>query len=143
MIDSVGTPEDVMVSGRMFIAETDEAFVYATWRNGAYYGVKRDQPATDFFRDQTAKIREILKVAQVRIACIKDAPEVILGYAVVTGGNHLEWIFVKQQFRGKGIAKYITPGVETVTSDLTRIGASIVKKKNLTIKGEKYEIPSE
>lgn len=138
--DHVGSKEDVMVAGREGTPE-DEAFIYATWRNGSYYGPNRMKPAAEFFRAKTEEIREILSRAKqvhqgIRIACIKDAPEVILGYAIFTGDGHLEWIFVKEQFRGKKIGTFLTPRLKTVSPEMTKAGAAIVNKKNLTIKGE-------
>ena len=138
MTDSLGTADDVMVMGRD-LAPEDLPFIYATWRNGLFHGLinKEDlPPAEEFFRLQTAKIKNILEFANVRIACIKDAPEVILGYAIFTGDGHLEWIFVKEQFRGKKIGTFLTPRLKTVSPEMTKAGAAIVNKKNLTIKGE-------
>lgn len=143
MTDSIGTAQDVMVSGRDYNQTTDEAFIYATWRNGLFYGaLNKDElpPAEDFFRIQTAKIKDILsRATSIRIACIKDAPEVILGYSVFTGDFHLEWIFVKLQFRGKKIGKFLTPQMKSVTPELTKIGAAIIKKKGLIIKRSQSE----
>jgi hypothetical protein len=144
MKDSLGTAEDVMVTGREFMPSTDEAFIYSTWRNGFFYGALNKEelpPAEEFFKEKTAEIKRILEgpSTKVRIACIKDAPEVILGYAVFTGDLHLEWIFVKQQFRGKKIAKFLTVNLKSVTANLTKSGAAITKKKNLSIKRSPYE----
>lgn len=136
MTDSIGTMDDVMVTGRSYNPGSDDAFIFSTWRNGLFYGsdLKETALPSEFFSEQTAKIKHILTYANVRMACINDAPDVILGYAVFTGDLHLEWIFVKQQFRGKGIAKYLTPKINTVSPELTRVGSAIVKKKKLTIK---------
>lgn len=141
MTDSVGNASDVIVMGRSFNAANDEAFIYSTWRNGLFYGsLKKDEfRADDFFPQQTAKIKDILSRAQVRIACIKDAPDVILGYSIFTGDYHLEWIFVKLQFRGKGIGRFLTPQMKSVSEDLTKIGAAIVKKKGLILKRSSNE----
>lgn len=137
MTDEVGTMEDVMVAGRDYMPGVDDAFIYSTWRNGLYYGhlSKSDlPPAEEFFAAQTRKIKDFLNYASIRMACIKDAPDVILGYAVFTGDLHLEWIFVKQQFRGKGIGNFLTVKMKSVSPELTKTGAAIVKKKNLVIK---------
>lgn len=144
MTDSIGDASDVIVSGRPFNPANDEAFIYSTWRNGLFYGsLKKDEyNADEFFPAQTAKIKQILSNSIVRIACIKDAPDVILGYAVFTGDYHLEWIFVKLQFRGKRIATFLTPRMNTVSEDLTKIGAAIVKKKELILKRSPLEEPS-
>lgn len=128
--------EDVMVAGRDML-EMDEAFIYSTWRNGYFYGhTDREKlpPADQFFREQTAKIKDLLQTAKIRVACLKGAPEVIIGYAVLTGDLNLEWVFVKHQFRGRGVAKFICVGAKTWGPPITKPAQSIFKKKNLTIR---------
>lgn len=144
MTDSIGTEQDVIIFGREFNREKDEAFVFSTWRNGLWYGhVNKAElpPAADFFRLQTEKIKRILDApgTHVRIACIKDAPEVILGYAVFVPDLHLEWIFVKFQFRAKGIGNFLTVRMKSVSLPQTKPAAAIVKKKGLIIKRSMYE----
>ncbi len=132
--------QQVNVIIRSFEPDRDQAFIYASWRNSAFYGA-RDRakvPAT-FYHATTVLIRDTLKTAAVKIACVEDAPECILGYSVATG-SHLHWIYVKLEFRCRGIGTALMPkGIETVTPDLTRIGAVLVKKKNLKIQGESNE----
>jgi hypothetical protein len=80
---------------------------------------------------QTAKIKDILKDAEVRIACLEDAPEVIVGYSVFSG-THLYFIYVKDGFRLKGIGALLAPKkIDTVSKELTKVGRIIVNKKNL------------
>jgi hypothetical protein len=140
MTDSIGTPSDAIISGRQKWIE-DEPFIYSTWRNGLFYGSLNKEnfpPAEQFFREYTARIKQILALPKdfldIRVACIQDAPEVIIGYAVFTGDLHLEWVYVKDQFRGKGVARFLTVRTKTVSPELTKSGAAIVKKKNLTVK---------
>lgn len=144
MTDEAGdlTGAEEMVTARDFSRTNDEAFVFATWRKGYYYGArKEDIPPSEFFPQMTAKIKETLSRSdcQIRVACLKGAPEVILGYAVITGDMHLEWAFVKLDFRAKGIARFITTGIKTVSPNLTKIGTAIVRKKRLVIKGDADE----
>lgn len=123
---------------RSFHPDTDQACIYATWRNSAYFGFKdRSKDAKDFFKKHTALIREILKGALVRIACLEDDPMTIIGYSISTG-THLDWIYVKVDYRNKGIGTMLMPkSIETVTNHVTKIGESILAKKNFKIKGEK------
>ncbi len=132
----------------------DEALIYATWRNGSYYGSKkyneikrmlRQNELTpqeerkirhEHFRTQTIKIRKVLEGAQIRIACLKEAPSIIVGYSVSTG-NNLNWIFVKADYQRKGIGKLLMPkDIETVDNTDSKVGHTIIEKKNLKIKGE-------
>ncbi len=128
-------PGEVYVKIRDFDPDKDQAFIYASWRNAAYYGSdERDDDAKGFFKRQTVFIRDVLKKATVLIACVEDAPEVLLGYAVFTG-NHLHWVYVKLEFRARGIGAALVPkDIETVSPYLTKIGAVIVEMKKLKIK---------
>lgn len=130
---------EVSVVLREYDQNEDQACIYATWRNAACYGVNKASRPKDekaFFKEQTVLIRDILKTAQVRIACLEDHPMTIIGYSVALE-THLEFIYVKIEFRGKGIGRLLMPkNIETVTPNLTKIGAIIVKKKKLKIKGE-------
>lgn len=64
----------------------------------------------------------------VKVACLKDDPEIILGYAIYNEFN-LHWVFVKKSWREIGIAKNLVPSnVETVTH-LTKVGLSILIQK--------------
>lgn len=129
--------DEARVVVRKFDREADQACVFATWRNSAYYGCARKTPeAKEFFKKWTIKIREILKSAHVRVACLEDDPQTIIGYAVATG-THLEWIYVKVEYRNKGIGAMLMPkNIETVTNHLTKIGAVIAQKKQFITQGE-------
>lgn len=131
--------DEVSVVIRSFNPEMDQACVYSTWRNSAYYGVPhRTNPAKPFFKQMTRFIAETLLSATVRVACLEDDPRTIVGYSVSTG-NHLDWIYVKVDFRGKGIGTLLVPkNIETYTDRITKIGEKIVEKKNLKLKGERH-----
>lgn len=128
--------DDVRIVIRALIEHEDEPFIYSSWRNAACYGTARaaqQKVDSDFFKQKTVSIRNILKTATVRIACLEDDPMTIVGYSV-TRDAHLEFIYVKIEFRGKGIATLLMPkDVRTVTPDLTKIGAIIAQKKGLVI----------
>lgn len=134
--------EEAVVIGRDYDPETDQAFIFSTWRKGLYYGsTHRDTlpNAFNFMRYQTEKIKKMLPHAQVRVACLKDDPSLILGYAVFTGDQHLEWVFVKSNFRSKKIGTFLTVNVKTVSKDMTKAGLEIAQKKNLVIKENEDE----
>ena len=57
-----------------------------------------------YLRGHKRAIRDCLKRAETRIACLRDQPETILGYAVLEGRT-LQYIFVKRDFRGEGLAR--------------------------------------
>lgn len=135
--------EPAIIVGRSFDPEKDAAFIYSTWRKGLYYGnadKEKLPPAFNFMRYQTEKIKQMLPHAEVRVACLSDAPDVILGYAVFTGDCHLEWVFVKSEFRNKKIASFLTVNMKTVSPDVTKIGLELINKKSLQIKGNEDEV---
>lgn len=116
--------------------EDDKACIFTTWRNGLWYGSNTNFKVNSkiFFKNQTEKIKSILDNAFVKIACLEIHPTTIVGYSVSTG-DHLDWIYVKADYRSKGIGKLLLPkDIKTHTADLTKIGAAIVKQKNLTTK---------
>lgn len=122
---------DLNVVTRDFDPEDDQAFIYTTWRNGIYYGIKdyqKEEPKR-VFKELTSQIKKILEAATVRIGCLESAPRVIIGYAVFRS-KHLDWVYVKDAFRNKGIATFLVPpDIETVTPIITKIGQAILEKK--------------
>ncbi len=136
-MDEAGLEEQIVIL-RDFDLIQDEAYIYASWRNSSYYSalVRPIIAPQSYFRLKTRQIRNILETAQVKIACFKDTPIVIAGYCVYTG-DHLDWIFVKPDYRLKGIGALLFPkNIKTVTNDLTKIGQVLVDKKKLITQGE-------
>jgi hypothetical protein len=108
----------------------DTSFIFATWLRGLRYGNEMFEliPPDTYFQCYHAIIQKILTAAgtKVAVACLKDSPDVILGYAVYTGTT-LHWCHVKTAWRNIGIAKQLVPqGTRTVTS-LTKLGVGILK----------------
>lgn len=133
-------PDQVKIVIRLFNQDKDQAFIYATWRNQAYYSALiRPEDPSSFFRQASHNIKKILETANVRVACLYDSPDTIIGYAVYTL-DHLNWIYVKDDYREMGIGTMLWPQeIKSVTCYLTKIGAKIADKKNLILKENKYE----
>ena len=130
--------DEVSVVIRPFNAKMDEACIYSTWRNSSYYSGdwgENGRPYDKYyFKAQTITIKEILKNAKVRIACMSDDPMTIIGYSVYTD-KHLDFVYVKDDYRNKGIGRMLVPlNIQTVNAQLTKIGKAIVEKKKLKIK---------
>src|SRR5207245_1455649 len=85
----------------------------------------------------TKRINKMIKRpdAVLRIACRSTDRSHIIGCALKIG-SCLEWVYVKKDYRGEGIARLLAGQFTEVSKPVTRIGLSIAKKKNLKIKGE-------
>ncbi len=94
---------------------TDKNLVYATFLKSLYYG-------NTYYRsiDQDAYFAGYGKVlnflttksgVDIRIACLHDEPDVIVGYAIVEYGM-LHYVYVKTVWRNQGIAKLLLQGLE-------------------------------
>lgn len=115
---------------RIRLAEngSDLALVYATWRNALWFAEKRDPAASDdFYREATQTIKDKLKTADARIAYLSEDPDMLLGWAVLTG-THLEFVYVKADYRRSGIARLLTQGFKTFSPPQTRIGRKLAPK---------------
>ena len=72
----------------------------------------------------------------IKVACLKDDPEVILGYSVsrnIKNGEAdisvVDWVFVKAAWRKIGIGKLLMPTKINAVTHLTKSGRSIVEQK--------------
>jgi len=115
---------------RAFDPITDAAIIYSTWRHALWSSDRRDDESERFYRAETKAIKRILPVAQVRIACLSDDASIIIGYSVMTGRN-LEFVFVKPDFRQKGIGELLTRGFKTYSEPRTTLGRAIAEKIEL------------
>ena len=113
--------------------ETDIPFIFSTWLKGLYHGnlyykkIKQDV----FYAKYHKVLESILPRYTVRVACMEDEPDVILGYVVYLG-DVLHWAFVKKAWRKLGIANKLLADVTiNKVSHLTKVGESIAKRKNL------------
>ena len=131
-------PEVSTVILREYDKERDAPMVYATWRNSLWFDTAdRDESQNHrFFRECTRTIKDILSNPhiKVQIACLSDDPNLILGVSVMDKTN-LIWVYVKGDYRARGIARLLCKGFTSVANPSTRIGKAIVKNKELKING--------
>jgi len=109
--------------------ETDIPFFFTTWLHGLYYGNSWFNAIDkDVFYE---KYHEVLKLllgrSSLRVACMEDEPDVILGYSVFTDTT-LHWVFVKKAWRKLGIAKRLIPQDINTVSHLTKLGKALKPK---------------
>ena len=112
--------------------ESDKNFIFASWLRGLYYGnsLFREMNKDVFMSNYHKVIEQILALdsTKIKVACLEEDPEVILGYAVLGGPTRLHWVFVKSHWRGILIAEsLIPPTVDTVTH-ITKSGLSLLRK---------------
>lgn len=112
----------------------DEAFIYSTWLRGLYYGDSWfSLIPKDIFMNyykQIAKMTLDSTNIKVNVACLKEEPNVILGYSILSKNDEaLVWVFVKKPWREQGIAKSLIPNVKYVTH-LTVTGKALLPKLN-------------
>jgi hypothetical protein len=124
---------------RDYKPETDGPIIYSSWRNSLWYDEKRDERlANEFYSRATQGIKKLLSQPEVkvRIACAKDEPDFIAGYAVITD-SHLEFLYVKINYRKKGIASLLAKHCTSFAHPSTKIGKKIAEDHHLIIKENK------
>lgn len=121
---------------RDYKPESDRSFILATWLRGLYYGDSWFSliPKATFMEAYHNILERILinPGITIKIACLKEDSDVILGYSVyhkVPKGLALDWVFVKSAFRNIGVASMLTPDNVVCCTHLTKVGKSI-KPKN-------------
>lgn len=107
----------------------DINFIYATWLKALFYG----NPAYNaidkdiYFENYRKVVCGLLGSSSVKVACLKDDPDVIIGYSVYSGKT-LHFVFVKAIWRKIGVAKSLVPADIEQVSHLTTVGRSILNK---------------
>lgn len=110
----------------------DRNFILASWLMGLRYGNEWfsliDKNA--YFSVYEPTLKKILSDPRVtvKVACLKEEPGVILGYAVYKG-EKLHWVHVKAAWRKIGIAKSLVPEAISVVTHLSKAGLAILRKK--------------
>ena len=112
-------------------APSDFNFVAATFLRGLYYGatVFSDMPKQTFMTNYKPVAEALVAKNDVWVACLKDAPDVILGYSIVSKDfTTIHWVFIKKAWRKQGIARAILPQYPTTVTHLTALGKSLLPK---------------
>lgn len=122
-----------LVSIRNYVPE-DRNFILATFLRGLYYGESWFSIIQkDAFMQHYHKVIEFILAkpeTEIKVACLKDDPNVILGYSVFER-NRLHWIFVKKPWRNIGIARDLAPKEFDTVTHLTKVGLSIIKNRKV------------
>ena len=103
---------------------SDINFIYSTWLGSYRYDsdLGKSCRSTVFFAHYPAVIDYILERSKVLVVCYAQEPDVIFGY-IVHGPMVAHYIYVKQAFRGLGLARmlYVAAGEPKVYTHKTRL----------------------
>lgn len=113
--------------------QEDVNFILATWLRGLYYGESwfKEIPKNIFMNNYKRVAQATLSSpkVEVKIACLKEDPDVILGYSVISRNQEaLIWIFVKTAWRQQGIGKSLLPKDTKYVTHLTALGKTLMPK---------------
>lgn len=115
----------------------DFKLICASWMHGLYHGNSKDSwiaaiPEEIFNTHYRNIIKSILELPgiRIRVAALKDDPDVILGYSV-SKGETLHWIYVKHAWRKIGIGQDLYPEQTKYITHLTDTGRTLKIKRNL------------
>lgn len=116
----------------------DKNFILATFLRGLYYGDSWfSLIPKQIFMINYKRVAEALvnnDRCAVKIACLKEDQDVILGYSILsTDYQVIHWVFVKNSWRQKGIAKSLLPQYPTAVTHLTKLGQKLLPKFESTI----------
>ncbi len=114
---------------------SDINFIYATMLRGLYYGntfyKKIDKSA--FFLNYDTYLGNLLAKSDsvVKVACLESDSDIILGYAIYTPLKALHYVFVKDAWRRRGVAKMLIPTGLPSVSQITDLGDVLRIKNNM------------
>lgn len=124
----------------------DQAFVLATFLRGLYYGDRLPSnsepkllvlnwfsmiPKNIFMENYERVAKALINSPNtvVKIACLKEDPDVILGYSILSADfSTIHWVFVKKDWRKNGIAKSLVPQYPTTVTHLSLQGKNLMAK---------------
>lgn len=116
----------------------DKSFILATFLRGLYYGDSWfSLIPKHIFMDNYKHIAQLLvnnPNTVIKVACLKEDPNVILGYSLLSGDLHtMHFVFVKKAWRMKGIARSLVPSNLGCVTHLTTVGKDLLKKHSVII----------
>lgn len=111
----------------------DRGFVYSTWLKGLIYGSPyyKNVNREAFFANVSMQIDHILDAVgtDVRVCCLEEDKDVVLGYVVYSSSQACHWVFVKHAWRRQGIGKKLLPEAIKAYTARTPAGDAIAAKR--------------
>ena len=111
--------------------EADRNFILATFLRGLYYGDSWFSiiPKQVFMENYKKVIIALLKIRLVKVACLKEDPDVILGYCIMTPDQTtVDWVFVKSAWRKQGIGSHLIPHSVATFTHLSATGKKLIQR---------------
>lgn len=114
--------------------EDDKSFVLATFLRGLYYGDSWFKliPKQIFMQNYKLIAERVVVSPKVtiKIACLPDEPDVILGYSMMSSDyKTVHWVYVKSVWRLKGIGKSLIPENPENVTHLSELGNRLLEEK--------------
>lgn len=112
---------------------SDVSFILATFLRGLYYGDSwfsyiPKKVFMDNYKHVANGLVSSPKVA-VKVACLKEDEDVILGYSILSGTfDTVHWVYVKSAWRKQGISRALLPQFPTRVTHLSALGKSLMSK---------------
>lgn len=130
---------------RAFNPEKDSGIIFDSYPKGVFYSPYQpiQEEKSVWMKRFFEMLKKQLSIAQVFIACTENDPNTIIGYSLIEKGI-LQFVYVKADFRNKGIGTLLTKDKFINVNDdtLTKIGAAILskrKEKNNEQRSEKVD----
>lgn len=111
----------------------DINFIMASWLRGLYYGDSWfSQVPKHIFMEHYKKVAIAILMnpaISVRVACLKEDTNSIIGYSIVTADDEaIVWVFVKTIYRNMGVGRSLLPKEPKHVTLLTKLGKTLLSK---------------
>lgn len=118
--------------------DSDRNFILATFLRGLYYGESWFSAIPKhIFMQNYKKIAEAILNSPntiVKIACLKEDPNVILGYSILSADySTIHWVYCKTVWRRRGVARSLCPAYPATVSHLSALGKQLMIKLPNTV----------
>lgn len=112
---------------------SDKNFILATFLKGLSCGDSWFSmiPKDIFTANYKGVAEALINNGLVSVACLKEEPDVILGYSIVSKDfQTVHWVYCKKVWRLRGIARALLPKHPSTVTHLTEVGKSLLSKIN-------------